>query len=61
MSEETHESFEYFTKWKESLDSDIGDHPDDWLDWYKCFKAGWKACYENLREYAMTKGGEKVE
>ncbi len=36
-----------FREWKESLDSDLGDDYDDWVLWYECFLAGYRAAQSN--------------
>lgn len=45
--EETNREFIAFLKWKESLEFDLGEDREDWEPWWECFRAGYRAAYEN--------------
>ena len=42
LPENNQEAFDYFNKWRSSIDYDLGEHPEDWGDWWLCFLAGWR-------------------
>ncbi len=36
-------AWEEFVEWAESQESDVGDDPEDWEIWWRCFHDGYQA------------------